>query len=363
VLREDQCDPLKSACEVTQMAWYHALVHIPWGDLELFLAISESGSLSAAAKILKVTQPTVSRRLADLEGVLAEPLFTRSVEGVALTAFGERMIVSARRMAESAGDAERAASGREVTPKGTVRVTAPPGVAYQLLAPLAAHLRDVLPDVTLEVVATVKYVDLVRREADLALRSEPLDRPSRQRDLVCVASHEHRVTAFATRAYIAKLPRPCRMSDVGWVGWAPPLDHLPPNPQLAARIPGFRPVFASDDYIVQLRAAEAGVGAVVFADFRSQFALPTSLVPVPLSFGKLTSSLHLVAARGSLAVPRIKAVADLLARELTPKASSRPPLEAPGERRRSTRGTWSDSVRTARVSGAPRSTPDGRVRR
>jgi DNA-binding transcriptional LysR family regulator len=291
-------------------------VHIPWGDLQLFLAIAEAGSLSAAAKLLNVTQPTVSRRLADLEGSLAEPLFTRSVEGVTLTAFGERMLHPARRMAESAGDAERAASGAEVTPKGTVRVTAPPGVAYLLLAPLAAQLRAELPDVTLEVVATVKYVDLVRREADLALRVEPLDRPSRQRDLVCLASHEHRVTAFATRAYIATLPRPCRVSDVGWIGWAPPLEHLPPNPQLAARIPGFRPVFASDDYIVQLRAAEAGVGAVVLADLRTRFALPTSLVPVPLSFGKLTSSLHLIAARGSLAVPRIQAVADRLAAAL-----------------------------------------------
>jgi DNA-binding transcriptional LysR family regulator len=301
---------------VAEREWYHALVNIPWADLELFLAISEAGSLSAASKILKVTQPTVSRRLADLEGVLAEPLFARSVEGVTLTAFGERMILPARRMAESAADAERAASGAQVTPKGTVRVTAPPGVAYHLLAPLAGHLREVLPDVTLEVVATVKYVDLVRREADLALRTEPLDRPSRPRDLVCLATYEQRVTAFATRSYIAKLPRPCRLSDVAWVGWAPPLDHLSPNPQLAARIPGFRPVFAADDYLVQLRAAEAGVGAMVLAHFDGRFALPTSLVPVPVSFGKLTSSIRLVAARGSLAVPRIKAVADVLAAAL-----------------------------------------------
>jgi DNA-binding transcriptional LysR family regulator len=298
-------------------------VHIPWGDLQLFLAVAESGSLSAAAKVLAVTQPTVSRRLAELERLLAEPLFSRSVEGVALTAFGERMLAPAKRMAESAGEVERAASETEVTPKGTVRVTAPPGVAYQLVAPLAAHLRQVLPDVTLEVMATVRYVDLVRREADLALRAESLDRPSRQRDLVCLASHQHAVAAFATRAYLERLPRPCRMSDVGWIGWAPPLEHLPPNPQLAARIPGFRPVFASDDFIVQIRAAEAGVGAIVLGSLLGRFALPTSLVQVPVSLGKLTSSLHLVAARGSLVVPRIKAVAEVIARELAPAARRR----------------------------------------
>jgi DNA-binding transcriptional LysR family regulator len=305
-----------SACEVTYPAWYHALVHIPWGDLQLFLAIADARSLSAAAKVLRVTQPTVSRRLAELERVLAEPLFVRSVEGVALTAFGERMIAPARRMADSALEVERAASGTEATPKGTVRVTAPPGVAYDFLAPLAAHLRSRLPEVKLEVMAAVRYVDLVRREADLALRNEPLDRPSKQRDLVCLASPEYALTAVATRAYISRLPRPCRLGDVDWVGWAPPLDHLMPNAFLAARIPGFRPTFAADDYIVQTRAAESGVGAMIFAGPRSRFALPTPLVKVPLAFGKLTTSLHLVAARGSLAVPRIAAVADILAREL-----------------------------------------------
>jgi hypothetical protein len=55
---------------------------------------------------------------------------------------------------------------------------------------------------------------------------------------------------------------------------------------------------------------------MIFAGPRSRFALPTPLVKVPLAFGKLTTSLHLVAARGSLAVPRIAAVADILAREL-----------------------------------------------
>ncbi len=305
------------------LAWYHALVHIPWGDLQLFLAITESGSLSAAAKVLKVTQPTVSRRLAELERVLAEPLFVRSVEGVALTAFGERMIAPARRMAESASEVERAAAGTEATPKGTVRVTAPPGVVYDFLAPLAGHLRELLPEVTLEVMAAVRYVDLVRREADLALRNEPLDRPSRQRDLVCLASPTYTVAAVATREYIARLPRPCRIEDVDWVGWAPPLDHLAPNSFLAARIPGFRPAFAADDYIVQTRAAESGAGAMLFAGPRSRFAPPTRLVRVPLSFGKITTSLHLVAARGSLTVPRIAAVADILARELARSGGSR----------------------------------------
>ncbi|HEX4446060.1 MAG TPA: LysR family transcriptional regulator [Polyangiaceae bacterium] len=291
-------------------------MHIPWSEVQLFLAIAESRSLSAAARTLRVAQPTVSRKLADLEAMLGEPLFVRSVEGVALTSFGERMLAPARRMAECAGEVERAASGAEARPKGVVRVTAPPGVAYVFLAPLAAHAREVLPEVRLEVASTVSHVDLVRREADLALRLQPLDRPSTQRDLVCLATNEHPVAAFATPEYIAKLPPGYGVRDVGWIGWAPPLEHVSPNPQLAALVPGFAPVFASDDYIVQFRAAEAGVGAILFGRFRSRFAMPTPLVELALSFGKLTSTLHLVSARSSLTIARVKAVADLLAREL-----------------------------------------------
>src|SRR6185437_16580257 len=103
----------------------------------------------------------------------------------------------------------------------------------------------------------VNYVDLVRREADLALRFQGLDRPAAQRDLVCLATNQHPVGAFATREYMGALPRGFEMADVGWIGWAPPFEHLYPNPYLATLIPGFAPAFASDDYIVQMRAAEA----------------------------------------------------------------------------------------------------------
>lgn len=297
-------------------------MHIPWSEVELFLAVADAGSLSAAAKVLRVTQPTISRRLADLEGELGEPLFVRTVEGTSLTSFGERMLDPARRMSESAREVDHVASGAETKPRGIVRLTAPPGVCFDLIAPFAAHMRTRLPEVQLEVISTVAYLDLARREADLAVRLQRLDRPSEQRGLVTVASHEHEVAAFATREYVSKLRRGYGVADVDWIGWPPALAHLPPNPQLAAHIPGFRPVFASDDYLVQLRAAEAGVGAVLLGRFRSRLALPTTLVEMKLDLGKIATALHLVCARSSLTIPRVRAVADLLARELKSSASS-----------------------------------------
>jgi DNA-binding transcriptional LysR family regulator len=203
-----------------------------------------------------------------------------------------------------------------------VRVTAPPGVAFNLLAPFAVHAQKVLPEVRLEILSSVGFLDLARREADLGIRV-PIERPSTQRDLFTIAAVEFVVAAFATPEYAASLPRGYGLADIGWIAWAPPLDNLPPNPQLAARIPGFRPVFASDDYLVQLRAAEAGVGAMPLGRLRSRRAPPTPLVELKVDLGRMWSQMHLVCARSSLAIPRVRAVADLLAAELSATEGAR----------------------------------------
>jgi DNA-binding transcriptional LysR family regulator len=216
-------------------------------------------------------------------------------------------------MAEQLAEIERIAQGADGRPRGVVRITAAPGMAFERLAPFAAHLRRVLPEIRLEVVSTVAYVDLARREADLALR---FDRAP-QRDLVSLAQLDERVGAFATRKYIASLRQGYGIGDVDWIGWTPERAHLPPNPQLAARVPGFRPAFASDDFLVQLRAAEAGVGAIILGRGRSKRGLPSPLVPLDLDFGKLTSTTYLVCAKSSLTIARVRAVADLLVADLT----------------------------------------------
>jgi DNA-binding transcriptional LysR family regulator len=317
-------------------------VHIPWDDVQLFLAVAEAGSLSAASRRLQVTQPTVSRRLAELEARLGEPLFARNVEGVALTSFGERLVVPAQRMAEWAGEAERVAQRAETAPRGVVRITAPPGVAFDLLAPFAAWLRSELPDVRLEIVSTVEYLDLARREADLALRFQ---RPP-SRDLVALATVPHRVAAFAAKSYVERLPRGYSMSDVGFIGWAPPLDHLSPNPELARAIPGFSPVFASDDFLVQLRAAEAGVGAILLGAMRHRFSTPSSLEALALDFGRIPAALYLVCAKSALDVPRVRAVADLLVHEL--EAIDTTPPEPSKKKDTGSRGRTTKAVKPKR---------------
>lgn len=286
-------------------------MHIPWDDLQLFLAIAEGGSLSAAAKRLRVTQPTVSRRIAELESSVGEALFTRSVEGVTLTSFGERLVEPARRMAEWAAEADRTAERLESRPRGSVRITAPPGIAFDFLAPFAAFARARLPDVHLEVVATVQYLDLSRREADIALRFAA---PA-QRDVETLATLDLEIGAFASPAYAKTLPRRCAPSDIAWIAWAPPFDGLPPNPELARMIPGFVPSFASDDFLVQVRAAEAGLGAMFLGRVEHRF-IQSKLVELDLDVGVVPRTLYLASARSAMTIPRVRAIAELLVTEL-----------------------------------------------
>jgi DNA-binding transcriptional LysR family regulator len=291
---------------------YHANVDITWSEVQLFLAVAESGSLTAAARKLGVAQPTVSRRLAELEATVGEALFSRGVEGATLTSFGETLVSPARRMAEWAGELERAVQRADAAPRGVVRITAPPGIAFDFLAPFAAWLRGELPEIRLEVVSSIRYLDLSRREADLALRTQqPM-----QRDVATLGTFVHSVAPFAARSYVERLRKGYGVADVDWIGWAPPYEDMRPNSALAALIPDFRPAFASDDFVIQLRAAEAGLGGIFLGRTRHRFSQPSSLEELDLDLGPLRGELHLACARSALDVPRIRAVADLLLAEL-----------------------------------------------
>jgi DNA-binding transcriptional LysR family regulator len=286
---------------------------ISWEDVRLFLAVADHGSLTEAARNLRVGQPTVSRRLAELEESLGYPLFDRSVEGTTLTSQGERWLEPARRMAEWAGELRSTAELTDSSPAGIVRITAPPGVAFDFVAPFAGLAREKFPQIQLQILSRVEYVDLSRREADIALRT----RAPTQRDLTVVYSFMHLNDAFASKSYAKRLPKHPKLSDIDFIAWAPPFEQFPPNPQLQQMIPNFRPAFSSDDFIVQLRAVEAGVGAMFMQKVRHRFNRESELVPLGLDLGPhAKSGLHVVCAKSALGVARIRAVAELIAQEL-----------------------------------------------
>jgi DNA-binding transcriptional LysR family regulator len=275
---------------------------IAWDDLKLFLAVAETGSFSGAARQLRVGQPTVTRRLAELEDALGYKLFRRSVNGASPTPQAVRLLEPTRRMAEWAGEAGRAAQSGDRTPQGIVRIAAPPGVAFDLVAPFAAQLRRKLPKVQLEVLSKVEYIDLARGEADLALR---LKAPAAGGDLVALAAIEHKVSVYVSKPYAQRLPKNPAVTDLDWIGWAPPYETMPPNPQIESW--GMKPVFTTDNFLVMISAAQSGVGAVVLGEPLNG----RGLVPLDIELGPYgRATMYLVCAKSALDVPRVRAVAD-----------------------------------------------------
>ncbi len=294
---------------------------LAWDDVQLFLAIAECGGVSAGARRLRLGQPTVSRRLAQLENQVGFALFERLSTGVRLTGAGERLLAPARRMADYAAEVARAAQASDVAPHGVVRVAAPPGVAFEFVAPFAAWLHERYPHLQLEVRADIAYADLARGEADLALRQRPADRD----ELTTVASVRLENAVCVSRALLSRLPPNPGFADLPWLAWARPYEHLPPNPQLAAAIPDFVPAFTSDNFLVLLRAAEAGVGAMVLARPLQGFGQDANLVPLSLALGAFShAEIHLVAARSALGIGRVALVAHLMASELRRRVEDGP---------------------------------------
>lgn len=141
-----------------------------WSLVRSFLAVLEQGSLLAAARQLKSSQPTMGRHVTELESQLGVVLFERTGRGLLPTEAALRLAESARTMQLGADALARSVMGADHAVSGTVRITASQPVSCYVLPPLLAQMRLSLPDVQVEVVASNAVSNLLRREADIAVR-------------------------------------------------------------------------------------------------------------------------------------------------------------------------------------------------
>src|SRR6187402_3595408 len=139
---------------------------LDWSDFEVFLAVARAGTLSAAARLLKVDQSTVSRRLAALEASAGTRLFDRTPTGYLLTAPGEAMRGRVEDMETHAIAIERQLLGQDTSPTGQVRLAASDSFAAWFLVPRLAGLCSRYPGISVELVTGNQPVNLARREAD-----------------------------------------------------------------------------------------------------------------------------------------------------------------------------------------------------
>ncbi|MBM3363940.1 MAG: LysR family transcriptional regulator, partial [Betaproteobacteria bacterium] len=140
-----------------------------WSLVRTFLAVLEQGSLLAAARQLKSSQPTIGRHVTELESQLGLVLFERTGRGLLPTESALRLAESARAMQLGADALARSVMGADHSVSGTVRITASQPVSCYVLPPLLAQMRLSLPDVQVELVASNAVSNLLRREADIAV--------------------------------------------------------------------------------------------------------------------------------------------------------------------------------------------------
>lgn len=150
---------------------------LDWNQLRAFLETAETGSLSAAARKLGLTQPTLSRQVAAIEQRMGVTLFERVGKAMALTPTGLDLLEHARAMGAAAQALGVAASGRSQAVGGVVSVSASDAVASYLLPPLVQRLREQEPGISIEVIASNAFSDLLRREADIAIRHAKPEQP------------------------------------------------------------------------------------------------------------------------------------------------------------------------------------------
>lgn len=142
-----------------------------WELYRSFLAALQTGSLSAAARVLNLTQPTLGRHIAELENILGIALFTRSSSGLIPTEAAHELEPYAETMAATAAALIRVASGPAQELRGTVRLSASEGIGTEVLPAILADLRTTHPLLTFELVVTNEVSDLLRRDVDIAVRN------------------------------------------------------------------------------------------------------------------------------------------------------------------------------------------------
>lgn len=146
---------------------------VDWNALKIFLAIADSGTLAGAAKLLAVNHSTVFRRLNAFEDEIGGRLFERLSHGYELTPMGEELLVEAKKIAASFDDMERHIVGKDIQPKGTVKITAPNNIAYRYLPRYLTEFNQLYPDIRIELLVSNLEFNMSNRQADIAVRATP----------------------------------------------------------------------------------------------------------------------------------------------------------------------------------------------
>lgn len=281
-----------------------ALASLSWDDIRYFVAVAREGSLSGAARHLRVEHSTVARRVGALESRIGVRLFDRLPRSWMLTPEGEAMLEPAERLEAQVMAFARAAAANAAA-QGSVRVSAPPAFASHFLVPLWAAQAGRWPDIALDIVGELRSADLQRRDADIALRFMRPTEPG-------LAVRKLGELAFRLYATPAWLSRP--QAEWRFLGYSDPPGNVP-HQKLLADIAGARPfVLRSNDLMALLNACRGGLGLAMLPDFMARGDREAgALVEVPGEGRPVMREIWSVVHPDVRRSPRVRAVADALA--------------------------------------------------
>lgn len=291
---------------------------LDWSLVQAFLAVAETGSLSAAARSLNASQPTLGRQIKAMEAQLAADLFYRAPRGFTLTTTGMALVSPAKAMRDAVHQISLTAAGQTADLEGTVRITASTATSCYHLPAIIADIRRAEPAIAIELVPSDESRNLLYREADIAVR---MYRPT-QLDLVTQHVGDIGLGVFAAKSYIAERGHPTspeQLLEHDFVGYDT-------NPAIwkGFALAGFdvtRDFFKTrcDDNIAYWELVRAGCG-IGFAQGDVGRADP-SIQEIELGFPISPLPVWLTAHEAMRQTPRIRRFWDLLLAGLKPLVS------------------------------------------
>ena len=288
-------------------------VDFDWTLMRSFLAVLDAGSLLGAARRLQQSQPTLGRHIQMLETQLGTALFERTGRGLTPTVASREIAEHARAMQDAAAALQRELSRSSSDLTGSVRLTASQTVATYLLPPLIGKLRKEAPEIQIELVASDEVKNLLRREADIALR---MVRPE-QESLIARKVGTLALGTYASRKYLKAHGTPTTAIDLlhhQLIGYDRVLTILQGFSAFGETVNRENFAFRTDDNVVQWEALRAGLGIGFVADFLAKADRTVARVLPDLHIPELP--VWLTTHREIHGNPRIRRVYDFLATEL-----------------------------------------------
>lgn len=284
-----------------------------WDYYRTFLMVLKEGSLSAAARELGLTQPTVGRHVDAMEEMLGFPLFTRSPQGLLPTDAARALQPYAETLAATSAALLRAASGQQNTVSGTVRISASEVIGIEVLPPILAELHAQYPDLTIELSASDAIEDILRQEADIAVRMAV---PSQD---ALVALHIGAVPLgfHAHRRYLDRRGIPETLADLSrhsLIGYDRETAAIRAIIARSPDLPEVRFALKADSNLAQLAAIRAGFGIGICQNALA--ARDPDILPVLADDFAMKLETWLVMHENLKTAPRCRVVFDALAKGL-----------------------------------------------